>query len=117
MLRLNSWTSCCRLLRMRHTCYARASRVGYRRTGNQSRILVCESRQLRLMRRKTELCRTDAVLFTFMERYFQRLEGPLAIQVWGRYLSLVKDLVTSTKDFKSQNFPALRYSPNIPLSM
>lgn len=52
--------------------------------------------------------RTDAVLFKFMEQYFQRLEGPLAIQVWGRFISLVKDLVTNPKEFKTQNFPALR---------
>ena len=54
------------------------------------------------------LGRTDAVLFKFMEQYFQRLEGTLVIQVWGRFLSLVKDLVTNPKEFKTQNFPALR---------
>jgi hypothetical protein len=43
-----------------------------------------------------------------MEQYFQRLEGPLAIQVWARYLTLVKELVTTSKEFKPPNFPALR---------
>jgi len=48
------------------------------------------------------------VLFRFLEQYLRRLEGPLALQVWGRYLQLVKDLVGSTREFKAPNFPALR---------
>lgn len=55
--------------------------------------------------------RTDAVLFKFLENYLRRLEGPLALQVWGRFLQLVKDIVGSTRDFKVQNFPALRLVP------
>jgi len=49
-----------------------------------------------------------------MEQYFQRLEGPLAVQVWGRYLTLVKDLATTSKEFKPQNFPALRCVARLP---
>ena len=48
------------------------------------------------------------MLFRFLEQYLRRLEGPLALQVWGRYLQLVKDLVGSTREFKAPNFPALR---------
>ncbi|KAG6817586.1 hypothetical protein H0H87_006963 [Tephrocybe sp. NHM501043] len=50
---------------------------------------------------------TDAVLFKFLERYLRRLEGPIAIQVWGRFLQLIKDIVGSTRDFKAHNFAAL----------
>ncbi|KAF7302659.1 Dopey-N domain-containing protein [Mycena chlorophos] len=51
---------------------------------------------------------TEAVLFKFLEQYLQRLEGPLALQVWGRYLQLVKDLTGSAREFKPQTYPALR---------
>ncbi|KAJ7116821.1 Dopey, N-terminal-domain-containing protein [Mycena crocata] len=51
---------------------------------------------------------TDAVLFKFLEQYLQRLEGPLALQVWGRFLQLVKDIFGSTREFKAQTYPALR---------
>lgn len=50
---------------------------------------------------------TEIVLFKFLEQYLRRLEGPLAVQVWGRFLQLVKDVSGSTRDFKAQNFPAL----------
>ncbi|KAJ6520217.1 Dopey, N-terminal-domain-containing protein [Mycena sanguinolenta] len=51
---------------------------------------------------------TDAVLFKFLEQYLQRLEGPLALQVWGRFLQLVKDIFGSTREFKAQTYPTLR---------
>ncbi|KAJ7610904.1 Dopey, N-terminal-domain-containing protein [Roridomyces roridus] len=51
---------------------------------------------------------TDAVLFKFLEQYLQRLEGPIALQVWGRFLQLVKDLFGGTREFKPQTYPALR---------
>ncbi|KAJ7742186.1 Dopey, N-terminal-domain-containing protein [Mycena olivaceomarginata] len=52
---------------------------------------------------------TDAVLFQFLEQYLQRLEGPLALQVWGRFLQLVKDIFgSSTREFKPQTYPTLR---------
>ncbi|TFK70447.1 hypothetical protein BDN72DRAFT_887964 [Pluteus cervinus] len=51
---------------------------------------------------------SDAVLFKFMEQYMKRLEGPLAIQVWNRFLQLVKEMTSVAKDFKIQNFFALR---------
>ncbi|GLB43530.1 putative dopey, N-terminal [Lyophyllum shimeji] len=49
----------------------------------------------------------EGVLFKFLEQYLRRLEGPIAVQVWGRFLQLIKEIVGSTKDFKAQNFPAL----------
>lgn len=48
------------------------------------------------------------MLFNFLEQYLRRLEGPLAIQVWGRFLQLVKEIIGGTRDYKVQNFPALR---------
>ncbi|KAG5643542.1 hypothetical protein DXG03_000683 [Asterophora parasitica] len=49
----------------------------------------------------------EEVLFRFLEQYLRRLEGPIATQVWPRFLQLVKEIVGSTRDFKAQNFPAL----------
>jgi len=48
------------------------------------------------------------MLFNFLEQYLQRLEGPLALQVWGRFMQLTRDL-TSSRDFKFQIFLALKY--------
>jgi hypothetical protein len=50
---------------------------------------------------------SDVVLFHFLEQYLQRLEGPLALQVWGRFMQLAKDLASS-RDFKIQVFLALK---------
>ncbi|KAJ6523556.1 Dopey, N-terminal-domain-containing protein [Mycena capillaripes] len=51
---------------------------------------------------------TDAVLFNFLEQYLRRLEGPLALQVWGRFLQLIKDIFGNTREFKAQTYPTLR---------
>ncbi|KAG2022683.1 hypothetical protein CC2G_000411 [Coprinopsis cinerea AmutBmut pab1-1] len=51
---------------------------------------------------------TEAVLFQFLEQYLTRLEGPLAVQVWPRYLQLVKELSSGIKEYKPYHFPALR---------
>ena len=53
--------------------------------------------------------RTDSILFRFLEQYLHRLEGPLAIQVWSRYVQLAKEILGSSRDFKACNFPALRF--------
>ena len=52
--------------------------------------------------------RSDATLFKFLEHYLGRLEGPLAVQVWTRFMQLVKELLLSSKDFKLYHFMALR---------
>ncbi|TFY81819.1 hypothetical protein EWM64_g2190 [Hericium alpestre] len=51
---------------------------------------------------------SDGVLFTFLEQYLQRLEGPLALQVWSRFLPLAKEVILNVKDFKMQVYPVLR---------
>ncbi|KAJ7750196.1 Dopey, N-terminal-domain-containing protein [Mycena metata] len=51
---------------------------------------------------------TDAVLYKFLEQYLRRLEGPIALQVWGRFLQLVKDIFGNTREFKAQTYPTLR---------
>ena len=38
-----------------------------------------------------------------------KLENPLALQVWTRYLTLAKDVTANVKEFRSQVFPVLRY--------
>ncbi|KAI0718921.1 Dopey, N-terminal-domain-containing protein [Cerioporus squamosus] len=50
----------------------------------------------------------DMTLFDFLEQYMKRLEGPLALQVWNRFLQLAKDLLVSLRDFKPQAFAALK---------
>jgi hypothetical protein len=54
-------------------------------------------------------CRTDYVLFVFLEDYFGRLEGPIAMQVWGRFVTLAKEIAGNVYGFKLQVFPCLRY--------
>jgi hypothetical protein len=54
-------------------------------------------------------CRTDSILFRFLEQYLRRLEGPLATQVWSRYIQLAKEILGSSRDFKACNFPTLRF--------
>ena len=56
-----------------------------------------------------DLNRTDVILFTFLEEYLAKLENPLALQVWTRYLTLAKDVTANVKEFRSQVFPVLRY--------
>jgi hypothetical protein len=53
--------------------------------------------------------RTDSILFRFLEQYLRRLEGPLATQVWSRYIQLAKEILGSSRDFKACNFPTLRF--------
>ena len=50
----------------------------------------------------------DMTLFDFLEQYMKRLEGPLALQVWNRFLQLAKDLLGSMRDFRPQAFAALK---------
>ncbi|KIL71408.1 hypothetical protein M378DRAFT_188883 [Amanita muscaria Koide BX008] len=51
---------------------------------------------------------SDTSLFKFLENYLQRLEGPVALQVWGRFLQLVKDLTAGTREFKAQVYLTIR---------
>ena len=43
-----------------------------------------------------------------MEEYLSKLENPLALQVWPRYLSLAKDVAGNVKELRTQVFPVLR---------
>lgn len=52
--------------------------------------------------------RTELMLFDFLEKYSKQLENPLALQVWGRFMQLTKDLVASLREFKVQAFSTLR---------
>ncbi|KAF9270860.1 hypothetical protein L218DRAFT_952937 [Marasmius fiardii PR-910] len=76
--------------------------------------MICESISLRTVgssERKRQTINpdlNDLALFKFLEQYIRRLEGPLAIQVWGRFYQLAKDIVGSTKELKPLTFPTLR---------
>jgi hypothetical protein len=54
------------------------------------------------------MTRSDGVLFRFLENYLGELEGPLAVQVWHRFLQLAKDIISNIKDSRPQVFPILR---------
>jgi hypothetical protein len=75
--------------------------------------MICDSISVRISntsersRKPANANLSDVVLFNFLEQYFQRLEGPLALQVWGRFMQLAKDLASS-RDFKIQVFLALK---------
>ncbi|KAI9513117.1 Dopey, N-terminal-domain-containing protein [Russula earlei] len=51
---------------------------------------------------------SDGVLFRFLESYLDQLEGPLAVQVWHRFLQLAKDVISNIRDSRLQVFPVLR---------
>ncbi|KIJ53578.1 hypothetical protein M422DRAFT_73885 [Sphaerobolus stellatus SS14] len=51
---------------------------------------------------------SDGALFSFLEEYLARLEGPLAVQVWGRFITLAKDITSNLTAYRMQVFPALR---------
>jgi hypothetical protein len=63
----------------------------------------------------TIVSRTDAVLFRFLEKYLSQLEGPVANQVWNRFMQLVKEVVTGLKDLKLQGYYTLRFAFNCAL--
>jgi len=52
--------------------------------------------------------RSDVTLFKFLEQYLSRLEGPLALQVWGRFLQLAKDVASNIREFRVQVYLTLR---------
>ncbi|KIK97672.1 hypothetical protein PAXRUDRAFT_824668 [Paxillus rubicundulus Ve08.2h10] len=51
---------------------------------------------------------SDNTLFKFLEKYFSRLEGPLALQVWGRFMQLAKDIASNIREFRVQTYLTLR---------
>ncbi|KAL5535972.1 hypothetical protein ACEPAF_4066 [Sanghuangporus sanghuang] len=60
---------------------------------------------------------TDFLLLTFLEEYLSKLESPLALQVWARYLSLAKDVAANVKEYRIQAFPVLRCTTVLALKM
>ncbi|KAF9786711.1 Dopey, N-terminal-domain-containing protein [Thelephora terrestris] len=77
--------------------------------------MLCESIYLRLSttpdKHKKPISNTtltDVVLFRFLEKYVSQLEGPVANQVWNRFMQLVKEVVTGLKDLKLQGYYTLR---------
>ncbi|KAF8845997.1 hypothetical protein BDN67DRAFT_891629, partial [Paxillus ammoniavirescens] len=51
---------------------------------------------------------SDNTLFKFLEQYLSRLEGPLALQVWGRFMQLAKDIASNIREFRVQVYLTLR---------
>ena len=48
------------------------------------------------------------VLYSFLEEYLSKLETPLALQVWPRFLTLAKEVASNVKELRTQVFPVLR---------
>lgn len=44
-----------------------------------------------------------------MQEYLAKLEGPIVNQVWGRLVSLLKDIMANIPAHRLQVFPALKY--------
>jgi hypothetical protein len=55
------------------------------------------------------LSRSEGILFSFLEQYLKRLEGPVAVQVWPRIMQLAKDVSVTSRDAKLQAYAMLRY--------
>ncbi|KAF8510422.1 Dopey, N-terminal-domain-containing protein [Hysterangium stoloniferum] len=76
--------------------------------------MLCESISFRIMssdktkRPAVNPNLSDAVIFGFLEEYLSRLEGPLAVQVWGRCMAIAKEITSNTHGYKMQIFPMLR---------
>lgn len=60
------------------------------------------------MKANKVVCRSDVTLFRFLEQYLSRLEGPLALQVWGRFMQLAKDVTSNIREFRAQVYLTLR---------
>ncbi|CAE6451535.1 unnamed protein product [Rhizoctonia solani] len=50
----------------------------------------------------------DTTLFKFMQEYLIKLESPIVNQIWGRLMTLLKDITTNIPAHRSQVFPALK---------
>jgi hypothetical protein len=115
MLPLNLSMCSLLMLKMLSISYAKALHVAYqgrlKRVNVRQLIRICVFYLLLTSSEYylDQFLSTEIVLFKFLEQYLRRLEGPLAVQVWGRFLQLVKDVSGSARDFKAQNFPALWY--------
>ncbi|KAG9078206.1 hypothetical protein FS749_009829 [Ceratobasidium sp. UAMH 11750] len=79
--------------------------------------MLCESISIRLPsslgdrgRRPSTQSSTlsDVVLFKFLQEYLAKLEGPIVNQVWGRFMSLLKDVAANVQSHRAQVFPALQ---------
>ncbi|KAG8740013.1 hypothetical protein FRC10_004853 [Ceratobasidium sp. 414] len=79
--------------------------------------MLCESISMRLPssigdrgRRPSTQSSTlsDVVLFKFLQEYLAKLEGPIVNQVWGRFMSLLKDVAANIQSHRAQVFPALQ---------
>lgn len=53
-------------------------------------------------------CRAESTLFQVLECYIDRLEGPIAVQVWSISLAFVRDVLANPSTTRSQVFPTLR---------
>jgi hypothetical protein len=53
--------------------------------------------------------RSENVLFSFLESYISRLEGPIAVQMWNSSWSFARDVLANSTVNKNQLFPTLKY--------
>ncbi|KAA1127179.1 hypothetical protein PGTUg99_029413 [Puccinia graminis f. sp. tritici] len=51
---------------------------------------------------------SENVLFSFLESYISRLEGPIAVQMWNSSWSFARDVLANSTVNKNQLFPTLK---------
>ncbi|PLW27497.1 hypothetical protein PCASD_17664 [Puccinia coronata f. sp. avenae] len=51
---------------------------------------------------------SENVLFSFLESYISRLEGPIAVQMWNSSWNFARDVLTNSAVNKNQLFPTLK---------
>ncbi|GJJ13160.1 hypothetical protein Clacol_007411 [Clathrus columnatus] len=69
--------------------------------------MLCESISLRIT--NVDKARRSVINpNVFLEEYFSKLEGPVAIQVWGRFTSLTREILNNVQAYKLQLFPVLK---------
>ncbi|KAI0081169.1 hypothetical protein K474DRAFT_1768894 [Panus rudis PR-1116 ss-1] len=78
--------------------------------------MLCESISIRTQSPPERLLRrqslnphlSDMTVSEFLEQYAGRLEGPLAVQVWPRLVTLTRDFILTLREFRPQAFATLR---------
>ncbi|KAF9245665.1 Dopey, N-terminal-domain-containing protein [Melanogaster broomeanus] len=92
----------------------RAGRCSSSRSAHSAVHMICESITIRSStgsersRKYVNNNLSDNTLFKFLEQYLSRLEGPLALQVWGRFMQLAKDIASNLREFRVQVYLTLR---------
>ena len=53
-------------------------------------------------------CRSEEMLFSFLEAYLDRMEGAIAVQVWSTLLTFVREFLSNISTSRPYIFSCLR---------